>query len=141
LEKPVLGWGMNSARSMPGGKDKVVDKNGRMYGDQLPLHPHNAVLQIWLELGLPGAILFTALIALLISRMRDLPLTRSAMTLMVVQFLSVFMFSESSFGIWQSWWQAVLWINISLGILLYQRAIVPGTVGQAEADGPPPAEK
>ena len=35
----------------------------------LPLHPHNAALQVWLELGLPGA----ALMALLLSWLWLLP--------------------------------------------------------------------
>ena len=30
----------------------------------MPLHPHNAALQVWLELGAPGAVLFALLVAL-----------------------------------------------------------------------------
>jgi len=82
------------------------------------LHPHNAGLQIWLELGIPGTLAFAALLAILLQRARALGLAGVAAPFLLLQFLSAFLFSEVSFGIWQSWWQAVLWINIALAVLL-----------------------
>lgn len=118
LEKPIVGWGMNAARLIPGGKERAKDEFRGAYGEFLPLHPHNAGLQIWLELGIPGTLAFAALLAILLQRARALDLTRISGALLLLQFLSAFLFSEVSFGIWQSWWQAVLWINIAVAILL-----------------------
>ena len=56
-ERPLLGWGLDSARAIPGGKELI-----RLDQRRLPLHPHNAPLQLWLELGLPGAVLFALLL-------------------------------------------------------------------------------
>ena len=65
-ERPLLGWGLDSSRAIPGGKELrtthyVVPWSDRPVthpNQKLPLHPHNAVLQIWLELGLAGVLVF-----------------------------------------------------------------------------------
>ena len=64
-ERPALGWGLDSSRAIPGGKYEIRPGQAR-----LPLHPHNAALQIWLELGGIGALPAAALIALLWYRIR-----------------------------------------------------------------------
>ena len=55
-EHPVLGWGFESSRAIPGGEAQLVTHDVAM-----PLHLHNGIMQIWLELGLPGGLL-TALL-------------------------------------------------------------------------------
>lgn len=67
-EKPVLGWGMDVSCSLPGGEEEIPinrhEAEGRVIAlvlePMLPLHPHNAILQWWLELGAPGAALLLA---------------------------------------------------------------------------------
>ena len=58
-ERPVTGWGLDSSRAIPGGDDPIRPRETWM-----PLHPHNAALQVWLELGAPGAALFALLAAI-----------------------------------------------------------------------------
>ena len=41
---PVLGYGFDSSRHLPGGDAPAM--NGQSV---LPLHPHNGILQVWLE--------------------------------------------------------------------------------------------
>jgi len=126
LEKPFAGWGMNAARIIPGGKERATDEFRDSYGEFLPLHPHNAGLQIWLELGIPGTLAFAALLVILLQRARALGLAGVAAPFLLLQFLSAFLFSEVSFGIWQSWWQAVLWINIAVAVLICRPRPAPG---------------
>ena len=57
-ERPLAGWGLDASRVLPGGRDPI--RPGETW---LPLHPHNAPLQFWLELGVPGAALASLLIA------------------------------------------------------------------------------
>ncbi|CAA7621832.1 Lipid A core-O-antigen ligase and related enzyme [Candidatus Terasakiella magnetica] len=118
-ERPLLGWGMDSARSIPGGEDEVVVRleNPRGSGNMselseqvMPLHPHNAILQWWLELGAVGAGLF----ALLLWRLAGLavagtppPHSRVAAASLLLGCLVV---SVVSFGFWQSWWQSSMWM-------------------------------
>ena len=101
-EKPILGWGMDAARRIPGG-DKKLPGGGKVMG----MHPHNATLQVWLELGAVGA-LFAAILAFALwwsaSALTDL----AARTPATAMLLSAFTVANLSFGIWQTWWIAVL---------------------------------
>ena len=72
------------------------------------LHPHNGLLQIWLELGLVGVVLFlgwAAAAAWAYLRTRPTPdrLAVSAATAVTVA-----VFWLISFGIWQGWWLAAI---------------------------------
>ena len=104
-EAPVFGWGMNAARSIPGGKDRIelrrTDPGSgeveTVEEELLPLHPHNAVLQIWLELGAIGAALAASVLLLLVRRAGSDP----AMLACIATAAAI---SSVSYGIWQSWW-------------------------------------
>ena len=116
LERPWLGWGLDAARAMPGRDTHIVtlrpDLPYDVYKDMqvLPLHPHNAPLQVWLELGLPGAILFAALSAgLLLWLARRVPGRMQAAAAASVLSVALAM-SSFSYGIWQTWWLAALWL-------------------------------
>ncbi|BBK40287.1 hypothetical protein STVA_03070 [Allostella vacuolata] len=104
LERPFQGWGLNVSRVFPGG-DRILDPaSGAM---QMPLHPHNAALQWWLELGLPGAVAGMAAILLLARAARRLPTaaTRAAGLALLTAGLVV---SMLSYGAWQNWWLAAI---------------------------------
>lgn len=120
-ERPLFGWGMNSARVMPGGKDTApTDIPGRTFGrgdapvELMPLHPHNTPLQLWLELGLPGVLLAAILISglfLLAARHPAGPMARAASLAMVTSVIAI---AAMSFSMWQSWWLAVVWLAAML---------------------------
>ena len=80
----------------------------------MPLHPHNAPLQLWLELGIPGALLFVAITACLLiaiaRRLRDRLAAATAATVLLVAIT----LSSFSYGIWQTWWLAALWLAAGL---------------------------
>jgi exopolysaccharide production protein ExoQ len=112
-EHPLLGWGMESSRVIPGAEDRLdtlwitptgIDK-GSLTGTRLPLHPHNALLQIWLELGLVGVVLTLLLVGLATRDRRPASLACLTATLVV---------ASVSYGIWQSWWISALWIIAAL---------------------------
>ena len=100
-EHPFIGWGLDSSRAIPGGEQLVVED-----GPALSLHPHNAGLQIWLELGLPGAVILAALLLVIGRGLAGLP--RPAMAPASAAFAAAFVFASLSFGIWQNWWVAAL---------------------------------
>ena len=111
-ERPVLGWGMNSSRVIPGGKTQILPNV-----EILPLHPHNAALQLWLELGIPGATLFAAMVMLLWNRLGRAEgnrwITAGRATAMGAAFISM----VPGYGVWQEWWQASLWFIAFLALL------------------------
>lgn len=91
-QKPLFGWGLDASRTWP---------------DRIPLHTHDAALQIGLELGGMGVLLAAAFVVwffLRMGRAAQAPApaaaagTASAMAFVVIGALS--------FGVWQEWWIA-----------------------------------
>ncbi|RAU21807.1 hypothetical protein CU669_10900 [Paramagnetospirillum kuznetsovii] len=119
-EHRMLGWGMDASRSIPGGDETVnlidyypVTHGTRrvINGNLMPLHPHNAILQCWLELGLGGALILAAFLWTMVgnvekSAARD-PLSAAGIAGCIVAALVV---SAVSYGAWQSWWVSTLWV-------------------------------
>ncbi len=124
LEKPFTGWGLDASRRIPGGQDPIVPADLGLPRDEvlpdvlkrmeirlkndyrlkfLRLHPHNAALQVWLELGLVGVVLLLVILGRaiwLVSRRSEphaVPVLAGGIVL-----------ASLSFGIWQGWWLAVL---------------------------------
>lgn len=119
-ERPLAGWGFEASRAIPGGKANatpatldrlgITDPNQRARfalrnAESLPLHPHNAPLQLHLELGLVGAALAALLAALLALRAR----TPSA----VGTLAAAAVVGSLSYGLWQGWWIALLLVLIA----------------------------
>lgn len=114
MEKPLTGWGLDSARAMPGGKDQVqlhvrtCQAPCFRLGEQLPLHPHNLALQLWLELGLVGAALGAVAVFGLFWAIAAWPLSRWDRALLAAQASTGLVISGLSYGAWQTWWLSAL---------------------------------
>lgn len=120
-ERPILGWGMNASRVMPGGKDKTptdIPDRTRGAGDApvelMPLHPHNTPLQLWLELGVPGVLLAAFLTVTLLLLATRHPAGSMARAASLATITGVIAIASLSFSMWQSWWMGVIWIAIAL---------------------------
>ena len=90
-DKPLKGWGLDASR---------------MFGPGIQLHPHDDALQIWLELGLVGAVAAAAFWGLTLARLaRPRPdlIAMATMTSLVAYLL----FGGVNFGVWQEWWLAL----------------------------------
>ncbi len=120
--KPLLGWGFDASRNIDAGKTQFVleqpDGSEVIYPGigLLPLHPHNGVLQVWLEMGAIGALMF---MLLLYGMGRSLAATatdhgRLGGAMVTASTASALCVGLISFGQWQSWWQASLWITAVL---------------------------
>jgi len=122
-ERPGLGWGLDAARAIPGGKDEI-----RPGQDRLPLHPHDAALQLWLELGAPGAALFALLVGLLWLRLGEVawpPLYAAASGGSLAAALAI---AFSGWGIWQEWWLGTLALALFMTLVM-ARAAAPPSAG------------
>jgi O-antigen ligase len=106
-ERPLAGWGLDAARGIPGGKDPI--RPGETW---LPLHPHNAPLQVWLELGVPGAVLFALLVALLWYGLATVAWPRIFVAAAGTSLAIGLIASLATYGIWQEWWVATLWFSL-----------------------------
>lgn len=90
-ERPVLGWGLDAART---------------FTPHIRLHPHDAAIQLWLELGLIGVSFVAAFWAALLLRLSspERSLSRASSLASAGVYL---VFAAVSFGVWQEWWLAV----------------------------------
>jgi len=90
-DDPARGWGLDSSR---------------MFAPGIQLHPHDAALQVWLELGIIGAVaaavVWVAIFAGLHRDRADLRVAASAGCGAVYLTFNAF-----SFGVWQEWWVAL----------------------------------
>ncbi len=120
LENPFKGYGLTSSR--------FIGKNSYAFDYRndplllLPLHPHNHVLQIWLELGLLGIIIFIIFLSriwILISFLSNDK--RIEFSLLSLSLFSAFIIGQSSFGLWQFWWMSALAFCYILGSYLWRK--------------------
>jgi len=120
-QRPIAGWGLDAARRLPGGTSQVTihhcdaaDRpDGISWASQtLPLHPHNAILQVWLELGGIGvALSFGPLIfAIWQAFRRPAWRTQPAQAMIAGTTAAAVSVGLVSFGIWQEWFLSGLFI-------------------------------
>lgn len=106
LEKPLLGWGMDSSRSIPEGRENLQVQSVEG-AEKLPLHPHNVFMQIWLEFGFAGYSLLALLLSAIgrqLSRIEG----RSEQATATAMFVTVLFLESVSYGVWQSKWLALI---------------------------------
>ena len=104
-DKPLQGWGLDASR---------------MFAPGIQLHPHDNALQIWLELGLVGAVTAAAFWGLTLARLsrpvRDLTATAAMASL-----AAYLLFGGINFGVWQEWWLG-LGALVAVLVALHRRA-------------------
>lgn len=109
LHHPLLGWGLDASRRLGDGQVARTLSNA---AGLLPLHPHNAYLQIWLEFGLVGAAIALVMCLLVIRAVGRLD--GPAQPLALAAYASTASMAGVSYGIWQSWWLSTLLLTIIL---------------------------
>lgn len=87
---PFRGWGLDASRT---------------FGPAIPLHTHNAQMQLWLELGAIGAALagvFFCWLAYGVVRLSQRSRSEAAMA--AAALVGYLVIGGLSFGVWQEWW-------------------------------------
>jgi O-antigen ligase len=107
-DRPLRGWGLDASRSM---------------GPGIVLHPHNGALQVWLELGLAGALAASAFWALSLSRLAR-PKPDLSMAGVAGSATAYILFAWVSYGAWQGWWLALGALIPVLAALLESSAMM-----------------
>jgi O-antigen ligase len=92
LERPLLGWGLDASRSWP---------------HIIPLHPHNAALQFWLELGGVGAVIAAGLLFFLFWLIARATEGKAYMAVASATLAAYLTIGALSFGVWQEWWLGI----------------------------------
>jgi exopolysaccharide production protein ExoQ len=121
-ERPLLGWGFDASRELPGMHDKVaLPVGGGQVAelDIMPLHPHNNAIQIWLELGVVGALIPALLLALLLRRLARPALEPGARAMVLATVVASLVVACLSYGLWQGWWLGALWFAAAFAAALF----------------------
>ncbi len=118
LSTPLFGQGIDASRALtPNGE---VSRFGPITDSLLPLHPHNAFLQVWLELGAVGALLTLAASLLLLAGTARME--REDQPFALALFAAGLAMISTAYGIWQAWWMAGI---LASGLMLRLAARAP----------------
>jgi len=108
---PVFGTGFASSPHM--GRHPVAKHIDRAYRRMLRIgHPHNAFLQVWVELGAVGALFLSALVLWVLSCLSAVPADIRRVGLMTLMAASAI--GLVSHGAWQGWWIAAIGLAAAL---------------------------
>lgn len=118
-ESPFIGHGFDSSRAFYGPESTqtyvmmpdIPELRWTVSSEPIPLHPHNLVMQVWLETGLVGAILLTLFFLAVLSHANEAPSRRRLV--IAGAFGSAFVIACIAYGAWQSWWLAALSMTAS----------------------------
>lgn len=123
IDKPVLGWGHGASRNFDIQESDIVNYKDHKL-NPLPTHPHNNILQILLENGVIGLIIYLSLACKYLFKWNKLFLRQKSKRLLSIQaagyacFSNFFIISMISFNMWQSWWLcSFLWVAILLCLI------------------------
>ncbi len=121
-QRPVAGWGLDAARNLPGGKDQVL-----LHWCPPSPAAGAAILQIWLELGGIGALLSFGVAFWGIARAFRRPEWRTPMTqaMITASLAATLSIALVSFGIWQEWFLAGLFVAAGPGLLAARMTFEP----------------
>ena len=122
FERPLLGSGLDTSRAFYGEDQKIkryfggkgTDKTWTNRLEPIPLHPHNGVLQVWLELGLAGALLLSAGLFLIVHRLSAVE-NNFERSIVFGSFITGLVIFSVSYGVWQSWWMGTVWLMMAYG--------------------------
>ena len=114
------GWGMNASRALP--LSSISDPSRTI--SQVWWHPHNALLQVWVEFGFAGAALVAAATLLGVRVIAALP--QRVFPFAIAAFSGAYAASSISHGAWEHWWHALVGATIIAFSLLMKEA--PGEI-------------
>jgi len=114
-QAPLIGHGFDSSRAFnelsfkaPDGRDIIV----------MSLHPHNIGLQIWLETGLVGVILWVSFIVALMKKLLKTCVYSAQAFATAGLIVATASNGAATIGAWQHWWWALIVFAASLICLL-----------------------
>lgn len=128
-QRPWLGHGFDTARSLypqstmveiPLVKQSIGGLEA-IKGEPIPLHPHNMILQIWLELGAAGAVLTIAVLLAFLRMLARAPLERFERAVGYGFLVTALTISAVAYGAWQAWWLSAMGLGSVLFVAIHSQ--------------------
>ncbi len=122
LERPLFGHGIFSSRDI-GDQYKILNNDDKILS-AIPLHPHNSILQLWLELGVIGIIFFYFFLYKIMNKIYQIKKkNRLYAAFSLVSLFQILLIGQFSYGFWQTWWISIIFINILIYNILYKKLL------------------
>ena len=102
-ERPLLGWGIGASRNLPVNEEDMPRYHAF---DLAPTHPHNAFVQGWVELGIPGVLFLVAFAALVLINISSLP--DKYLPFAYASYSGAFVVANLSYSVWSGSWLAAM---------------------------------
>lgn len=119
FEKPFLGWGVGASRNIGEGELAIDPTRGEI-GEAVPLHPHNAFLQLHLEVGIAGLLLSLVPIGVILWRL-NLPIVSFPERFAGFGLLFATMFQYGvSYSVWSSWWNVAVLFSLAIMVAAWR---------------------
>jgi O-antigen ligase len=128
-QRPWLGHGLDTTRSLYSQNSarliELAEPTSKgmagFVSEPIPLHPHNMILQVWVELGAIGAcIMLGAILGVLyvLAHARIGDIGRAAGYGLCT---TAFIIAAVSYGAWQGWWLSVLGLSAAIFVAVLVR--------------------
>lgn len=112
LQQPWIGFGVEATRAIDDFQsDMMYFKNTSV------LHPHNFVMQIWIELGVLGVAIMAAIQAVILRHIWT-QYTVSDRRIIMPLYCVVLIVSATGYGFWQSWLQGLYISLMTIAIVI-----------------------
>ncbi len=118
--KPFIGWGHGASRNFENADEDFIEYEGQKLS-LFPTHPHNNIVQILLENGIIGLIIYLTLLCKYLFCWNQVFLRHQSKRLGNIRstgfacFFSYLIISMISFNMWQNWFLcSYLWIALML---------------------------
>ena len=123
IEKTILGYGFASSKYIEVNDSEMIDYKGEKW-HPLPLHPHNNILQITLELGIIGLILFLSLTYKYLKQIDKIK-NNNFRSASYACFINYYIIGMISYNIWQIWWiSSSIWVLVLMKLLVKPDIVV-----------------
>jgi len=121
--KPIVGYGFASSKYIEVKDTEMIDYKGEKW-HPLPLHPHNNILQITLELGIIGLILFLSLVYKYLKQIGNIK-SNNLKAVSYACFINYYIIGMISYNIWQIWWiSSGIWVLVLMKLLVKPDIVV-----------------
>lgn len=111
MDSPFLGYGLDVTRA-------ITDFDSKLAYDasNYTRHPHNFVIQLWIEFGLLGILISMALMYYLISKIEH-DFSIQQQKVLLPTFMAVLVCASTSYGVWQGQWIGLLFHVTGISLL------------------------
>lgn len=123
-QNPLFGWGFDASRVIS--RQAITNTDGS--AGLMFLHPHNAPLQVLLELGAVGGAIAVVILWVIVARLERLP-TPSRICGQAC-FVATLAIASTAYGVWQNHWLATVF---STALLIYVTRSTAPNLGSTRA--------